>query len=125
MLRTNLSTRPFYNERAVRTGLIALAVVALGLTVFNAIEILRLERGPVAPAAVILRAEMRQHVALVVGIYARLVWVVGRLPFYLGRPRRRKSWTAAAVVAAPRHPELPAGPDDAEGDFAAVRDKDF
>lgn len=43
MLRTNLSTRPFYNERAVRTGLIALAVLALGLTVFNAIEILRLE----------------------------------------------------------------------------------
>jgi hypothetical protein len=44
MLRTNLSTRPFYNDRAVRTGLLALALVALGLTLFNAIEILRLER---------------------------------------------------------------------------------
>jgi hypothetical protein len=44
MLRTNLSTRPFYNDRAVRTGLVVLAVIALGLTIFNAIEILRLER---------------------------------------------------------------------------------
>lgn len=44
MLRTNLSTRPFYNDRAVRTGLVALALLALGLTIFNAVEILRLER---------------------------------------------------------------------------------
>jgi hypothetical protein len=44
MLRTNLSTRPFYNDRAVRTGLAVLALVALGLTLFNAVEILRLER---------------------------------------------------------------------------------
>lgn len=44
MLRTNLSTRPFYNDRAVRTGLALLALVALGLTIFNAIEIVRLER---------------------------------------------------------------------------------
>lgn len=44
MLRTNLSTRPFYNDRAVRTGLLALALVAIGLMVFNAFEILRLER---------------------------------------------------------------------------------
>ena len=43
MLRTNLSTRPFYNERAVRTGLGAVALVAIGLTIFNTIEILRLE----------------------------------------------------------------------------------
>ena len=44
MLRTNLSTRPFYNDRAVRIGLLMLALVAVGLTAFNAIEILRLER---------------------------------------------------------------------------------
>jgi hypothetical protein len=43
MLRTNLSTRPFYNDRAVRTALAVLALIALGLTIFNAIEILRLE----------------------------------------------------------------------------------
>ena len=43
MLRGNLSTRPFYNERAVRTGLAVVALVAVGLTIFNAIEIIRLE----------------------------------------------------------------------------------
>jgi len=44
MLRSNLSTRPFYNERAVRTMLAVLAFIAIGLTIFNAVEILRLER---------------------------------------------------------------------------------
>ena len=44
MLRSNLSTRPFYNERFVRNLLGVLAVVAIGLTVFNVVEILRLER---------------------------------------------------------------------------------
>ena len=43
MLRTNLATRPFYNERGVRAGLAVLALVAIGLMLFNAIEILRLE----------------------------------------------------------------------------------
>ena len=44
MLRGNLSTRPFYNERFVRNLLAVLAVAAIGLTVFNIVEILRLER---------------------------------------------------------------------------------
>src|SRR5687768_6540276 len=44
MLRTNLSTRPFYNDRAVRNALLGLALIAVGLMLFNAIEILRLER---------------------------------------------------------------------------------
>jgi hypothetical protein len=44
VLRGNLSTRPFYNERAVRVLLGALALAAIALTVFNAAEILRLER---------------------------------------------------------------------------------
>lgn len=43
MLRTNLSTRPFYNERGVRTGVAALAALAIGLTLFNAYESLRLQ----------------------------------------------------------------------------------
>jgi len=43
MLRTNLSTRPFYNQRAVRTLLGALAALAIGLTAFNAYDILRLQ----------------------------------------------------------------------------------
>jgi hypothetical protein len=44
MLRNNLSTRPFYNERAVRAGLAALAGLAVLLTMFNVFEILRLQR---------------------------------------------------------------------------------
>ena len=44
MLRSNLSTRPFYNDRAIRALVVALAVLAIGLTVFNAYEILRLQR---------------------------------------------------------------------------------
>lgn len=43
MLRANLATRPFYNDRGVRAGLAGLALVAIALTLFNAIEILRLE----------------------------------------------------------------------------------
>ena len=44
MLRSNLSTRPFYNERAVRNLLGALGLVAVALTIFNVVEVLRLER---------------------------------------------------------------------------------
>ena len=44
MLRSNLSTRPFYNDRAVRALVGALAALAIGLTVFNVYEILRLQR---------------------------------------------------------------------------------
>lgn len=44
MLRTNLSTRPFYNSRAVRIGLAAVGVVVAGLTVFNTVELWRLQR---------------------------------------------------------------------------------
>lgn len=43
MLRTNLATRPFYNERGVRAGIVTLLVLALGLSAFNAVEILRLQ----------------------------------------------------------------------------------
>lgn len=35
MLRTNLSTKPFYNERAVKALLVVLALVVLALTLFN------------------------------------------------------------------------------------------
>lgn len=42
MLRNNLSTRPFYNDRAVRAGLMSLTALTLGLMLFNAYEILRL-----------------------------------------------------------------------------------
>ena len=42
MLRTNLSTRPFYNARAVRAGLLGVGVLAAGLTLFNGIQLVRL-----------------------------------------------------------------------------------
>ena len=43
MLHTNLSTRPFYNDRAVKALLSVLALLTLGLTLFNAAEILQLQ----------------------------------------------------------------------------------
>lgn len=43
MLRTNLSTRPFYNDRLVRSVLGLLGVLAIGLTLFNVYEIVRLQ----------------------------------------------------------------------------------
>lgn len=42
MLRTNLSTRPFYNVRAVQAALTAVGVIVIALTVFNLVEIIRL-----------------------------------------------------------------------------------
>ena len=42
MLRTNLATRPFYNERAVRFVLGILVLAVLAVSAFNAIELLRL-----------------------------------------------------------------------------------
>ena len=37
MLRTNLSTRPFYNERAVHLLLALAAVIVLALTAFRSL----------------------------------------------------------------------------------------
>ena len=44
MLRTNLSTRPFYNERAVHIVLAVAAGLVVVLTAFNAIRTLQLSR---------------------------------------------------------------------------------
>ena len=44
MIRTNLSTRPFYNERIVHLWLIVLAVVVAAATAFNASRVLRYSR---------------------------------------------------------------------------------
>jgi len=41
VIRTNLSTRPFYNERAVHAWLAAAAIVVLAATVFNVSRLLR------------------------------------------------------------------------------------
>ena len=42
MLRTNLSTRPFYNERAVQIALAAAGAIVLALTLFNIVQVVRL-----------------------------------------------------------------------------------
>ena len=44
MLRTNLSTRPFYNERAVHMAIGAFAVLVLAITAWNVIRVLSLSR---------------------------------------------------------------------------------
>lgn len=44
MIRTNLSTRPFYNERAVHVVLVVAAVVVIALTLFNIVRIVSLSR---------------------------------------------------------------------------------
>jgi hypothetical protein len=42
VIQTNLATRPFYNERLVRTILGIVGIVAIGLLLFDAAQILRL-----------------------------------------------------------------------------------
>jgi hypothetical protein len=44
MLRGNLATRPFYNERLVALGLVVVAAIAVALSVFNARRLLDLTR---------------------------------------------------------------------------------
>ena len=61
MLRTNLSTRPFYNERAVHLllGLAALLVVLL--TAYNAIRIIALSRQNTELSSLINRDRQEAH----------------------------------------------------------------
>lgn len=42
MLRTNLASRPFYNDRAVRVAIVAAVVLLAGLSAFNVLEVLSL-----------------------------------------------------------------------------------
>ena len=42
MLRTNLSTRPFYNARAVQAVLGTIALIVVAITLYNAVSIVRL-----------------------------------------------------------------------------------
>jgi hypothetical protein len=44
VLRTNLSTRPFYNERAVHAVLAIAAILVLAVTALNVVRIVRLSR---------------------------------------------------------------------------------
>ena len=44
MLRTNLSTRPFYNERVVHAAAAAVAVILLAITGWQIVRVVRLSR---------------------------------------------------------------------------------
>jgi hypothetical protein len=44
MLRTNLSTRPFYNERLVHLGLALVAGIVVALTLLNLVQLVRMSR---------------------------------------------------------------------------------
>ena len=59
MIRTNLSTRPFYNERLVHLWLIALAVAVVAATAFNASRVLRYSRSDTRLATQASRDEAR------------------------------------------------------------------
>jgi Tfp pilus assembly protein PilN len=59
VIRTNLSTRPFYNERAVHLVLIALAIVVAGATVFNISRVIRYSRSDTQLATQATRDEAR------------------------------------------------------------------
>jgi Tfp pilus assembly protein PilN len=57
VLRTNLSTRPFYNERAVHWGLGVAAIAILALTLFNVTRVLALSQQQSTLAAAAERDE--------------------------------------------------------------------
>jgi Tfp pilus assembly protein PilN len=59
VIRTNLSTRPFYNERIVHLWLIAIAVVVVAATAFNASRVLRYSRSDTRLATQASRDESR------------------------------------------------------------------
>ena len=57
MLTTNLSTRPFYNERAVHLVLIALWIVAMSILAVGVTRVVKLARSHTALTAEVERAE--------------------------------------------------------------------
>lgn len=66
MIRTNLATRPFYNERAVGLVLAVVAILAVAATVFNVTRVVQLSRRDTRLATQAARdeaqsAELRQR----------------------------------------------------------------
>ncbi|HWW86366.1 MAG TPA: PilN domain-containing protein [Vicinamibacterales bacterium] len=59
MIRGNLATRPFYNERAIRLWLLIAAVVVGAATIFNVTRILRYSRSDTQLATSASRDESR------------------------------------------------------------------
>jgi Tfp pilus assembly protein PilN len=61
VIRTNLSTRPFYNERAVHAWLLAAAVIVALATIFNVTRVLRYSRSDTELAGQASRDETRAN----------------------------------------------------------------
>lgn len=61
MLRVNLATRPFYNERAVQAVLLAVGVVVLAATAFNMSRLLTLTSHRRAAIARLQAAEAKRN----------------------------------------------------------------
>jgi Tfp pilus assembly protein PilN len=59
MIRTNLATRPFYNERVVRIWLLLVTLVVLAATAFNVTRVLRYSRSDTQLATQASRDEAR------------------------------------------------------------------
>jgi Tfp pilus assembly protein PilN len=59
MIRTNLSTKPFYNERRVQTLLLILAVLVVAATAFNVSRVVRYSRSDTRLATQAARDEAR------------------------------------------------------------------
>jgi Tfp pilus assembly protein PilN len=59
VIRTNLSTRPFYNERAVQLWILVLALIVGAATVFNLFRIVGYSRSDTALATQASRDEAR------------------------------------------------------------------
>jgi hypothetical protein len=59
MLRTNLATRPFYNERVVHAVLLLVLVLTVALTVFNVARIVSLSRRHAEVSGRAARAETK------------------------------------------------------------------
>jgi type IV pilus assembly protein PilN len=59
MLKTNLATRPFYNERAVHLWLLAAALLVIGATAFNVTRVLQYSRSDTRLATQASRDEAR------------------------------------------------------------------
>jgi len=74
MLRTNLSTRPFYNSRAVQAVLGTLALVVVAITLYNAVSIVRLtlQQRSLSARAVLAEQDEKRLRTEAVGIRARI-----------------------------------------------------
>jgi Tfp pilus assembly protein PilN len=59
VIRTNLSTRPFYNQRSVQTILLLVALIVVAFTAFNVSRVLRYSRSDTRLATQASRDEAR------------------------------------------------------------------